>query len=184
MLPIEDRVTVVDRYQFATGSSDLTMRSTGVSDADVLLAAGFAAANDKRGEFGLLMHRMRGSGDRRGFESACAQAERWLVGRGVRQREKIAKRDARHIAELVVNWWLHDVCVSCQGRRWLGVPGTMRLSATECHACHGSGRRPLETIIPRHHAGQARWLSAEFDSIAAYVVGQMARRIAPSLDLG
>lgn len=50
----------------------------------------------------------------------------------------------------IVAWWLHRVCGKCEGRGYDVIPGTARLSAKACKACHGSG----ESRVPQGDAGR------------------------------
>jgi hypothetical protein len=47
-------------------------------------------------------------------------------------------------AAALIAWWLHHVCPSCGGNKWLLIPGTNRQSGRPCLKCRGSG----ETSIP------------------------------------
>lgn len=50
----------------------------------------------------------------------------------------------------IIAWWLHRVCGKCEGRGYDVIPGTARLSAKACKACHGSG----ESRVPQGDAGR------------------------------
>jgi hypothetical protein len=46
-------------------------------------------------------------------------------------------------ASALIAWWLHHVCPSCGGNKWLLIPGTNRQSGRPCLKCRGSGETPI-----------------------------------------
>jgi hypothetical protein len=175
---LEDRFrTVAERYGSANGTSDLTLNLEGRCDADLLLAAGYASANNQRGMMALHLYRMKLTGDRHGVGPVTEEAMSWLVGRGVRAggREKIGRPEARHICETVLKWWLDDVCRRCKGRRYELIPGTNHVSDRVCETCFGGARRPLEAMIEKRRHEPANWLASELDALVSYIVGDMAK---------
>lgn len=71
----------------------------------------------------------------RGFpvmrEQLVIQLERWRA------------EDALTKATQILRWWLEQKCTSCNGRRWLTVEGTGRLSNKACPACKASSEREI-----------------------------------------
>lgn len=175
--------TVGERYDLATDAHDLTLRP-GRCDADVLLAAGYAAAGNARGAQALALYRIRATGSRNGLAQIVDVAAGWMVDRRPQPGEKTLRLGAaRDVSARVLLWWIDGVCPHCQGRRYELVPGTQMVSDNLCWACDGAGRLPVEDRVRREHQTAARWLAAEFDRMLAYVMADMARRLSPRLDL-
>lgn len=181
----DDRMTIGDRYARAMSSGNLTLTPGSRTDADHLLAAGYAARKNKRGLMALAVYRMRATEDRAPFAAAAEAATDWLVGRGARAggKAKLSRTEAHATAQSVLLWWLNDVCIACEGRRYTQVPGTPHLTATVCPECHGTGLQPIERVIRARHLDQARWLASEFDAMCGYVMADMAKLLADRMEL-
>lgn len=184
-----ERRTIGERYVDAVSTSDLGCGGGRYStDADVLLAAGFAAAGDTAGALGLLLWRMRETRDLRGFGGLAETSADWLIGRPA-GRTRLARRmrriEAVDLASVVLCWWLDNTCPTCQGRAHPLTRGTRRIdSSRECSDCRGTGIAPVEPLVVRHeHREHARWLADRYDAMAGRIFGAMAKRLAPMLDL-
>lgn len=170
--------SVEERYDVATETSDLSLMP-GRCDADVLLAAGYAASRNTRGAQALALYRMRATGSRAGMARAIDWAAGWLLDRRLPwpNRKPVRVNEAREIATAVLQWWLDDVCRQCQGRRYELVPGTQVVSDNICHACAGTGRSPVQDRVRREHQDCAQWLAGECERAMAFVLSDMARRL-------
>jgi hypothetical protein len=184
MNTINDRPPCIsERFASATDSSDLTLHTEHRCDADMLLAAGYAAQGNRKGMIALMAYRMKITGDKASkweIVEALIEHMRYEVLRRTRQSglPKITREQSRVVVQTVINWWMDDNCVTCTGRKMQPIPGTPHLSANWCEACAGSGKRDIPDTGPH-----AKWLAAELDHMLTFIVGDMARRLSARLDL-
>lgn len=175
--------TIAERYASSLDTSDLTVSLEHRTDADYLLAAGYAAAANRNGLAALMAYRMKVSGDLASRPVLLELLVDRLQGQSFRKKlPAIQRARARQAAEAVLGWWLDDVCRACTGRLMDPIPGTPHLSAHFCKACAGTGKRALPELGPRSQA-HAAWLAAELDRMLSFIVGDMARILSPKLDL-
>ena len=177
-----DRPTVGERYEHAADTSDLTLRP-GRCDADLLLAAGYAAQGNVKGTQALTLYRMRATGSVDGLSPLVSAATGWLLDHRTPGERQLRIQDAQHIASTVVHWWLAGACTHCEGRRYELVPGTQIISDDLCRVCDGRGKEPVEHRLRREHQEHGRWLAAEFERLQSYILSDMAQRLRPALDL-
>jgi hypothetical protein len=160
---------VLERYAAATQTSDLTMPRVGhgVRDADVLLAAGYAARKSPHGFEALMINRMLVTGDYKQLPMVSVVAKRWLIGAMYHRRE-LPKLNSKHTGEVVtvtLRWWLKGVCPHCDGRgKDLVYPGAQVTSAKDCKPCEGQGRATLDRVAGEHWQA-ARWLAGRLDRL-------------------
>lgn len=174
-----------ERYASATRSADLGLSPEHRTDADVLLAAGYAAQKNRNGMVALMAYRMKITGDRASKgEITDLLMERLLHqdARARHGRKNLNRPNARFVVETVLGWWATDNCVVCTGRKMQPIPGTPHLSANWCEACAGGGKRPIPDVGERFNP-HAAWLAAELDHMLTFIVGDMAKKLRPSLDL-
>lgn len=177
-----ERPTVAERYDLATDTTDLTLRG-GRCDADLLLAAGYAAAGNVRGQQALALYRMKATGDRAGLTALLDTSTGWLVGRSRRGgRADLTSKQAQAVAGTVLLWWLEGVCPHCEGRRYELVPGTQITSDNLCHVCAGKGKEPVEHRMRRELQEPAIWLASEFEALMSYILADMGARLKRDVD--
>lgn len=184
MTAIEDRPKLDETYARATRSTDLSASSEHRTDADILLAAGYAAQKNRNGMIALMAYRMKITGDR-ASKAEIVEALVDHMNYEVQRRHalpRINRPNARAVVVTVVNWWSNDNCEECTGRLMEPIPGTPHLSAIYCKACAGGGKRPIPDQGARFNQ-HAAWLAAELDHMLTFIVGDMARMLRPSLDL-
>jgi hypothetical protein len=175
-----------ERYARATITDDITVSADDRTDADKLLAAGFAAMGNVRGQMALALYRLdlnhvatRGE-IRLLLETSASE----LCARSQRAgRWKLRVSTAFEIAETVVRWWVDSTCSACNGRKVDLIPGTQLTSARPCQACQGFGKAPVETRLPFKRQEAGRWLADDYRSMLGFVFGEMAARLANTLDL-
>lgn len=182
--------TLQERYIAATGSRDLTLPTdVGTrTDADILLAAGYAAAGNTRASMALDFYRLKVTGDLAEFRRLSDLAGAWLCGRSMRSgRKKMKMIEARDLATRVLFWWRSPACTPCAGRGHPLMPNSPVINVGHtCGVCHGTGLYPIHRIVPPGTADEARWLVDEMDRLCGIVFQDMARLLArqmPSLDL-
>lgn len=174
------------------------------TQADVLLAAGFAQAGNTRGVMALTLY--RASEDWRLAAVAVQQRttaepprtmadelialHAWCVPHLRRRFPAMRQSVASNIAERVLKWHLTDTCSACNGRGYELVAGTQIVSDTLCTECNneregylGMGRPPVERRLKKTHREAGRWLASEFAQMLTYVLSEMAQRLRPSLDI-
>ncbi len=184
MTAIDDRPKLDETYARATRSADLSASSEYRTDADILLAAGYAAQKNRNGMVALMAYRMKITGDRASKSEIVEALVDHMNFEVLRRRTlpKINRPNARVVVQTVVNWWSNDNCEVCTGRLMEPIPGTPHLSANYCKACAGGGKRPIPDLGDRFNR-HAVWLAAELDHMLTFIVGDMARMLRPQLDL-
>lgn len=187
---LEDRPALPERYATATSSGDLTPRLTGMTDADVLLAAGIAASKDSRKMLALKVYRMAVQGTLTDLHEITVSADAWLLEFLRRRHQRPMNAFARQ--QLIVdtlNWWIRPTCGYCGGTGFVQamVEGTDesagRLTTQACSGCHGGGKRPLAREVPQQLKGAAEWMAAELDRLVALIHADMARLLGQRLEL-
>lgn len=183
MSAVKDRPDIAERYASATSSGDLTPRLKGVSDADVLLAAGMATCKDpSRRGLALACYRMSVRGDMRGLAEVVEAADGWLLSYLSRGGRRPLKREVRR--QLIVDtltWWVTPTCGYCGGTGFVEAlvqgtdEGAGRLTQQACSCCHGSGKRPLAREVPPALQQHAAWMAAELDRLVAQIQAVMQR---------
>lgn len=171
----------MERYAKATRASDLTPSrlalDEGLRDADVLLAAGYAARQDEKGRQALMLNRMLVTGDYKQLDVMVEYAYRWCRSEAFRPRSElrknVARKDLLQVCVVTLKWWLRKVCPHCEGRKFeLAYPGAQVTSTRPCKPCQGQGRTPLD-VLAGPHWREARWLANEFDRLMDKVEADM-----------
>lgn len=184
-----DRITAAERYAKATSSTDLTPALDRRTDADKLIAAGWAAQGDPRRGAALDLYRMAISGNTQGLANVVETMDKWLSGWTSRKgRKPLPKFVRRELVASVLHWWIKPTCGYCEGRGFELVPRddeevAQTLNNRHCLACRGTGKRPLAKDVPDHLIRPAEALADELDRLILLVTGEMARRLAPSLEV-
>lgn len=159
--------SVLEKYAAATQTSDLTLRE-GRCDADMLLAAGYAAHHDEVGRQALMINRMLVTGDYSRMDVAVEYAYRWVRSAQMGRKAALPHSDRKttmNVVNVTMRWWLRGVCPACDGRRMsLIFPGAQVTSAKLCHVCDGAGKVSLDKLAGEHWQA-ARWLAAELDRL-------------------
>jgi hypothetical protein len=190
MNALADRPDLAERYATATCTGNLTPRLAGMTDADVLLAAGIAANKDPKRRLALSVYRMGVTGSLDGLTEVAVAADAMLLEFIRQRRHKPMNRFARQ--QLIVdalNWWMKPTCGYCGGTGFVQatVAGTDesagRLTTQACDGCHGTGRRPLAREVPAPLKAHAEWMTAELDRLVALIHDDMARLLGVKLDL-
>lgn len=181
---IEDRPTIAERYIGATNSRDLTVNPEARTDADVLLAAGYASAGNAAASLALRFYRLKATGDMGPFSELAGIAGRWLHRRSYyKGRKHMSALQARDLATRTMFWWLNPVCKPCDGRGHPLIPNSPVINhGHNCPVCHGTAQYPIHRIVPPGTADEARWLVDEMNRQCAFVFADMARLLAPKLD--
>lgn len=180
-------MTVAERYFRATVSDDLRMTALEQKDADRLVAAAYASGGCPWKCLALRVARVQ-SGDAAGMrrlaeelaeqmgEHFCRESMRRHAG--APKVARLAPVVATDLALTMLRWMQRPRCRTCEGRGHPTIPGTPALDTTrECHACHGTGVRPLERMVKHEHAEHVRWLAARVGRACADVFGDMHRRL-------
>lgn len=179
-----DRPSLGERYETAADTSDLTLHFDRRSDADILLAAGYAAAGNVRGTQALMLYRMRATGDRSGVRELARVSSGWLMGwRPPVGVKPLRRAQCQEIAAAVIHWWFEDSCSHCHGRRYELVPGTNVVSDNLCHVCNGAGKEPVDHRLRREHQEAGRWLANQFEDLMSYILADMAKRLRSEVEL-
>ncbi len=185
MIATSDKPSIGERYERAANSRDLSVRPECRTDADVLLAAAYAASGNAAASLALRFYRMRATGDKTPFRELADIAGAWLLGRSMRRgRRKLRGIEARDLATRTLFYWLNPACPVCNG---LGHPLMKNAPVLnyghDCPTCHGTGQYPVHRVVPPGTSDEARWLIDEMDRMCGIVFNDMGRLLAPSLDL-
>lgn len=139
---------------------------------------------EPRKTLALAVYRARETGDLSQLHSIVTQAEGWLSGRLSRGGNRPLRREARRALVVdTLHWWMNPTCPYCEGRRKVAMEQAAALSTQSCEACHGTGKRPLHREVPRPHVHHAEWLAEQLDELLIVVFKDMARVLAPRLEL-
>ena len=152
----QTRPDINEQYTSATHASNLRVEADSRSQADILIAAGWAharlgsallrlhsewdgAAHPKFSkaagmavylhDMAMLLGRLKSLPDVR--EQVAIQADRWNM------------ENPLHVSASVLQWWLARQCQACNGTRFEVISGTGRQSGKVCRVCHGSGESPV-----------------------------------------
>lgn len=181
-----DRVTTEERYAGATNARNLTLPLDGGSrtDADILLAAGYASAGNARASMALLFYRLRATGNMAGFREVVNIAGDWLHGRSLRRgRRRMSRLQGQDLAARVIYWWLNPACKPCAGRGHPLMPDSPVINhGHNCGVCHGTGKYPIHRIVPPGTSDEARWLVDEIDQHCGLVFNDMARLLSRQMN--
>lgn len=176
-----------ERYSLATRTSDLTTRLDRRCDADVLLAAGFAAQGDPRNALALEVYRFIATRDLANVGPIAEKLADLLqrrISRPVRG-QRLARRQRVELvdcARSVLYWHLLKTCDKCAGRGYLLQPGTQLIDPRRpCRKCSGTGQRPLDVGERMREHGD--YLAERVETMLGFVFSEMAKRLRPSLDL-
>lgn len=178
--------TLGEKYTRATITSDLTLSFKEQSDADKLLAAGFAAAGNTWGSMALALWRLDLNGvcTRQELqdlhEFSARKAYDWSRTGG---RYQLGAGSAADVAATVLRWWLDDVCPACDGRKVDLIPGTRKTGANLCQVCRGLGKPDVASRLSFKRQPAGQMLADEYRAMMGFIFGSMAARLAPDLDL-
>lgn len=141
----DDLRTVEEAYTSATTASNLRVQADRRSDADILIAAGWAP-----GMLGGALMRLHSEwdstarkvatktdamllfGQLKSLPRVLEMISAWADGRGM--------ESPRTLAQAVTAHWLDNNCHKCHGRGKEVIPGTPMLGR-QCGACNGAGKR-------------------------------------------
>jgi hypothetical protein len=169
-------LTLEERYSSATRSSNLTVSATRTTDADVLLAAGYAAQKNYKAMQALEFYRLQG-GDMAGFNRLAGVAGQWIHNRSRRQgRKRRNALQARDIASRALLWWMNPTCKACNGIGHPLITGTPVINyGHDCGVCHGTGKYPIQRVVPVGSSDEARWLIDHIDWMVHSIFDDMAK---------
>lgn len=183
-MSILEPVTLAERYAIATQSGNINISTEHRTDADVLIAAGIAASGDQRKMLALSIYRLGVTGDRTGLWPIVEACDDWLNTHALRkQRRTMPKHARRALIVAVLGWYMNPRCDYCYGTGVVAEENTAGRLTSECPACHGSGKKPLEREVPHAHAKQAQWLADQIQQRVAIIHSEMSKLLAPTLDL-
>lgn len=172
---MRDVKTIEEKLGVALSNGIIGYKEGG-SNLDVVMAFGMAAAG--LGERSLSVKLLGENSISRSLATALLRF--WLLGDCAKEaiyaaermdmvlnaKDRTRFRIAR--ARLVLDYWIAEECLSCEGRKWVSIPGTPTLSDVECPACKGTGKKakPWERDT---HADKADRLLAKLDEVVREV---------------
>jgi len=189
-LTTDEPITAGERYAIASTSGNLSPSATRRTDADILLAAAYAALRGKNADerehkmLALAIYRMGATGDLRDLWSIVERCDSWMAGWLSRGGRRQLPADVRRgIVVDVLRWWTDPLCHYCGGTGRTVIEGTAGILGSPCSACQGTKKRPLAREVPRVYAPHAQWLADELGRYAAIVTGDMAKLLAREMEL-
>lgn len=183
-----ERRTIEEAYGLATQAKNLSQkgRHKGVQPVDLLGAAGMVGQASRRAVVATSVHRLVVAGDRSVIVQLVPELADWVMrfeppnnGGWV-----IRRTSACDVAQAVLLWLAAPACRDCSGRRYQLLAGTNVLGDELCGGCDGSGRVPLDSLLPRKLRPYARWLACELEGLCASVQVQLVRRLVGDLNVG
>ena len=114
-------IAVREQYARATQARNLSLEPDALTDADVLLAAGYAAQGDPGKAAALTIYRALVTGAPTSMHEAVEWGARWLEDRATRNTGRAQRR---RIAQQVLGWMRNHKCPHCHGTGLLPVEGT------------------------------------------------------------
>ncbi len=180
-----EKHTIEERYVRATNSRDLSIDFNRRTDADFLLAAGYAASGNAAGSLALRFYRLGVKGDKSAIRDLSDIAGAWLLGRSMRKgRKKLRGVEAKDLATRTLFYWADPVCKPCNGLGHPLMPNSPVINyGHDCPVCHGTGKYPIHRIVPPGTSDEARWLIDELDRLCGLIFQDMARALSNRLDL-
>ena len=175
------KVTIQERYLRASQTSDLSVNPIAPSDADQLIAAGFATSGRPRRALALRIHRMMATGRLVGARDLSWELGAMLRSRMIHTRGRRASKlpnlaETSKMAMLVIKWMRFPTCPACHGRGHPIIPGTPHLDQSRlCKECHGTGLRPVERLVRTEYADDVRWLVSEIEGLVRQTFDAMRR---------
>jgi hypothetical protein len=167
-----DRATVAERYA--------TAATTG-TDADVLLAAGMAAAaqRDKRLPLALKIYRMGVTHDIASLWSIAEECDDWLqIFIARKNRRPMPKRARRELIVAVLQYFMDPRCGYCYGAGTITEDDEGKsIVPMVCESCAGTGKKPLAREVPRKLSDHAAWLLTQIEQHAALIHNEMAKKL-------
>ena len=178
---MSEKISTQERYLRASQTSDLSVNLVAPSDADQLIAAGFATAGRPRRALAVRIHRMMSTGRLVGARDLSWDLGAMLRSHMIHARGRSGSRvpnlaETSKMAMLVIRWMRFPTCPACHGRGHPSIPGTPHLDTSRaCKECHGSGRRPVERLVRTEYAEDVRWLVSEIESLVRQTFDAMRR---------
>jgi hypothetical protein len=159
-------ITIQERYTKSTRTSDLSSDS---KDVEVLIAAAYAGKKH-RYTLALEFYRLQ-SGDTAGLNRLSGVAGQWLHNRSRRKgRKRLTAAQARDIATRALIWWMNPTCKACNGIGHPLITGTPVINfGHDCAVCHGTGKHPIQRVVPIGTSSEAMWLTDYLDEQVSIV---------------
>lgn len=181
----DNRPTIAEQYLTATNTKRLKLEEHRTTDADKLLAAGYATSGDPERTLALLLWRMRATGDTSGFNQVVDSLVGWVHFSHSRKEILSGKKNklAIHTVRKTLWWWLNPVCMVCNGRGHPVIPDTPHVDDTrDCEACSGTGQSKLEKLVHHDQRELALRVMDEMNRLSSLVFADMAKRLKKDLD--
>jgi hypothetical protein len=182
---MSDKPTIAEQYIRASNSGHLVVDPDKKTDADLLLAAGYASSGNRRSMLALRFYRLKANDDISAIPELSSIAGHWLLRRSMRSgRKKLKGIEARDLATRAMIWWMKPVCKPCHGHGHPLMPNSPVINyGHDCPVCHGTGQYPIHRVVPPGTSDEARWLIDQLDSMCHLIFTDMAKLLRPSLDL-
>ncbi len=176
--------TIAEQYLVATRSSNLTLKEHRSTDADKLLAAGYAASGDPARVLALAVWRMAATGKPEGFELMVDLFDAWAHGRRTKERQmRSSGKMKRETVRRVLWWWCNQTCAACNGLGHPVIEGTPVLDeGRDCPECGGTGKADVRKLVHGQQRELALEVVSELERLSAIVFSDMARLLKKDLD--
>jgi hypothetical protein len=135
----EDIPTVAERVGNALASGDLRQKP-GPCPLDKVGALGMVGISERLAD---AVFRLKYSNQHKSYEEALQGVYGLTRSLDVRQRWRLRRWRLHSMARTVLDYWLADICRTCNGVKFQVVTGSPHLSDRACRTCHGTGKMPM-----------------------------------------
>jgi len=127
-----------------------------------------------------LMYRVKYANDATSYKALLSDWERLVLMKAV-IRSWPQHINAKKVAQLSLDYWLNDICLTCGGKAHLPVEGIHNvLSDNPCPACKGTGTKELEC--------ESNWrkyiteMVESLNSMEVHAGGEAMRKLSKDMD--
>lgn len=142
MIDQEMRPSVHERLLSAFEASDLSIDADRRTDADYLLALGWA--QQRAGRVSGAVLRLQVSTNQSDYRRAREMVVELAVRMNSQRNWRLSALNCRKVGELAMAHHVFPVCPACEGRGREKVEGAPYLGGNICRPCHGTGKRPIQ----------------------------------------
>ncbi len=177
-----DRPDIREKLARASLSGDLKSRDA-PCDLDKVAAAGLAGIGES---LGVMLFRLKYANESRLYQEVRTHLILFAQAESKRRRWNEKAMNVGRLVKTVLDVWLIEACIACEGRGYSVLLGAPVLSDQPCPACGGRGRMALDRPVLNHGnvpAGhrwddRARWLLGAIHAAESRAGEEAIRKLA------